>query len=246
MFYSQEGLRSCRCVFGQCKVAPRVIFRLLSPILFSHPPLGTLGRGTGEKSCLVICCHWQCRMVFYVVKIEKHEAYSIKASLVEHPLPFSNLQCTVKEWYKNYNCVIGIGFILAVHLFYPDDKSVSIIDKVVEVFFATNFIRNPLLLYQTYSNWLLLTTQKHGIKYKCNTQHTEYRYKRSKINVRNEKIVLLIQNYFVECLLRCFPPLRDASTNWCPVVCPRCHIAIAVIIIAMVMIRMIMLSHAFL
>ena len=73
-------------------------------------------------------------MVFYVVKIEKHEAYSIKASLVEDPLPFSNLQCNVKEWYKNYNCVIGIGFILAVHLFYPDDKSVSIIDKVVEVF----------------------------------------------------------------------------------------------------------------
>ena len=187
MFYSQEGLRSCRCVFGQCKVAPRVIFRLLSPILFSHPPLGTLGRGTGEKSCLVICCHWQCRMVFYVVKIERSMKHILSqsgwrsAALIKSFI----LQCNVKEWYKNYNCVIGIGFILAVHLFYPDDKSVSIIDKVVEVFFATNFIRNPLLLYQTYSNWLLLTTQKHGIKYRCNTQHTEYRYKISKINVRN-------------------------------------------------------------
>ena len=140
MFYSQEGLRSCRCVFGQCKVAPRVIFRLLSPILFSHPPLGTLGRGTGEKSCLVICCHWQCRMVFYVVKIEKHEAYSIKASLVEDPLPFSNPSFFFNAMWRNNTrtaIVLSVsGLSCLFTFFYPDDKSVSIMDKVVEVFFC--------------------------------------------------------------------------------------------------------------
>ena len=182
MFYSQEGLRSCRCVFGQCKVAPRVIFRLLSPILFSHPPLGTLGRGTGEKSCLVICCHWQCRMVFYVVKIEKHEAYSIKASLVEDPSFFdamwrNNTRTTIVLSVSGLSCLFTF-FILMIRVS-------RLWTKWWRFFFATNFIRNPLLLYQTYSNWLLLTTQKHGIKYRCNTQHTEYRYKISKINVRN-------------------------------------------------------------